>query len=167
MLSYENPDREKIIDAFTYWPNFVEYLVFRKENIYTYEKEYKMAKTAKRGNDVYSAKVRKRLNYLYNLPQIEFFNYKDRNRVQKTRAVFVTLTYRRDDPLDILWKEVGRDFNRWISGLRCRYKKIDVLRCWEAQSDGYPHIHCVLLFHEVKFDTFFHNNNGGLRKRRL
>jgi len=48
LLSLENPDLDKIIDAFIYWSKFVEYLIFRKENIYTYEKEYKAVKAAKR-----------------------------------------------------------------------------------------------------------------------
>jgi len=61
LLSQENPDLDKIIDAFIYWSKFVEYLIFRKENIYTYEKEYKAVKAAKRGNDVYSWKLKKRL----------------------------------------------------------------------------------------------------------
>ncbi|MCW4048938.1 MAG: hypothetical protein NWE89_04295 [Candidatus Bathyarchaeota archaeon] len=41
-LSYEMPDLDAIIEAFIYWSNFIEYLVFRKENIHTYEKTYKV-----------------------------------------------------------------------------------------------------------------------------
>ncbi len=52
LLSFDNPDLDKIIDAFFYWSKFVEYLIFRKEKIHTYEKEYKAVKAAKRGNDV-------------------------------------------------------------------------------------------------------------------
>lgn len=166
LLSYDKPDLDKIIDAFIYWSKFVEYLIFRKENIYTYEKEYKAVKAAKRGNDVYSWRLDKRLKHLYDLPQIEFFNYKDRSRVQSTRAVFVTLTYARNDRLDVLWEEVGKDFNRWISAMRRRYGKISVIRCWEAHQDGYPHIHCVLLFHEYEFKTFFYNGKWRLTKKR-
>ena len=166
LLSYENPDLERIIEAFIYWSTFVEYLVFRRENIHTCEKTYKMAKTAKRGNDVYSAKLRKRLNHLYNLPQIEFFDYKDRSRIQKTRAIFVTLTYRRDLRLDEAWEQIGSDFNRWISAMRKRYGRIDVIRCWEAQNDAYPHIHCILVFHDVDFETFFYNGKWRISKKR-
>jgi hypothetical protein len=86
LTSFDNPDLERIIEAFIYWSTFVEYLVFRRENIHTYEKDYKMAKSSKRGNDIYSAKLRKRLNHLYKLPQIEFFNLKDRSKRHKTSA---------------------------------------------------------------------------------
>jgi len=72
LLSYAKPDLEKIIDAFIYWSKFVEYLIFRKQNIYTYQNEYKAVKASKRGNDVYAWRLDKRLKNLYNLPKIEF-----------------------------------------------------------------------------------------------
>jgi len=94
---------------------------------------------------------------MYQLPEISFFDRKDRSKRQKTKVLFVTLTYRRDGRIDSAWEDVGKDYNRWISGLRRRYGKIHVLRNWEAQSDGYPHIHCVLYFEEREFETFFYN----------
>jgi len=167
LLSYENPDLEKIVEAFIYWSSFVEYLVFRRENIHTYEKTYKMAKASKRGNDVYSAKLRKRLNHLYNLPLIEFFNYKDRSKRQFSKAIFVTLTYARNLRLDEAWELVGSAFNRWISAMRKRYGRIEVIRCWEAQRDGYPHIHCIALFRETEFETFFYNGKWRIKEKEL
>jgi len=166
LLSFKKPDLDAIIDAFIYWSTFVEFMIFRRENIYTYEKTYKAVKASKRGNDVYSWKLGKRLKHLYELPQIKFVNYKDRNKIQKTRAIFTTLTYARNERLDILWEEVGKDFNRWISAMRRRYGQISIIRCWEAQQDGYPHIHCVLLFHETEFETFYYNNKWRLSDKR-
>jgi hypothetical protein len=165
LLSYEEPDLEQIIDYFIEWTTTKEYLIFRRENIHTHKKDYKAVKAKKRGNDVYAWDLSKRLKPLYDLPEIEFFNYKDRNSDQKTRAVFVTLTYRRDVSLDEAWYLVGKDFNRWISGLRRKFGKIEALRCWEAQRDGFPHIHCVFLFREVEFDTFFHNGKWRIRQK--
>lgn len=166
LLSYKTPNLEQIIADFIYWSTFVEYLVFRKQNIYTYQNEYKMIKAAKRGNDVYSAKLRNRLKHLYNLPQIEFFNFKDRESIQRTRAIFVTLTYRRDLRLDEAWEQIGKDFNRWKSAISKRFGKVEIIRCWEAQSEGYPHIHCVVLFHESEFETFFYNGKWRISKKR-
>ncbi|MHA1410141.1 MAG: rolling circle replication-associated protein [Candidatus Odinarchaeia archaeon] len=166
LLSFDNPDLDKIIDAFIYWSKYIEYLIFRKENIHTYEKEYKAVKAAKRGNDVYSWRLGNRLKQLFELPKIVFFNFKDRSRRQFTRAVFVTLTYARNAPLDVLWEEVGKDFNRWISAMRRRYGKISILRSWESHEDGYPHIHCVLLFNECEFQTFFYNGKWRISKKR-
>lgn len=134
--------------------------------MYTYENTYKAVKAAKRGNDIYAWRLGKRLRHLYELPQYEFFNYKDRNKTQKTGAIFVTLTYARNEGLDTLWEEVGKDFNRWISAMRRRYGKISIIRCWEAQQDGYPHIHCVLLFHETEFETFYYKGKWRLSEKR-
>ena len=94
---------------------------------------------------------------MYQLPEISFFDRKDRSKRQKAKVLFITLTYRRDGRIDTAWEDVGKDFNRWISGLRRKCGKIRVLRDWEAQSDGYPHIHCVLYFEEMEFQTFFYN----------
>jgi hypothetical protein len=165
LLSMKNFDIEQIMNAFLTWVKYTGYLIFRKENIYTYENKYKAVKAAKRGNDVYAWKLRKRLQKMYSLPEISFFNRKDRSKRQKTKTLFITLTYRRDGRIDTAWEDVGKDFNRWISGLRRRYGKIHVLRDWEAQSDGYPHIHCVLYFEEIEFETFFYNGKWRVRAK--
>jgi len=47
ILSRDNPDLDKIIDYYIDWVSYDEYLVIRKENIYTLEKEYKAVKTAR------------------------------------------------------------------------------------------------------------------------
>jgi len=164
-LSHSEPDLERIMEDFIKWSSCNEYLIFRKENIYTYEKEYKAVKAAKRGNDVYVWKLDKRLKHLYNLPNVEFFNSKDRNKVQRTKALFVTFTFRREMRLDRAWEEVGKYFNRARSGIEKRYGKVDLIRVWEAQGDGYPHIHCIMLFHEYEFETFFYNGKWRVREK--
>ena len=68
LLGHSNPDLDQIIEYFIEWSKYVEYLIFRKENIHTYDKEYKAVKAAKRGNDVYAWKLGKRLKHLLNLP---------------------------------------------------------------------------------------------------
>ena len=74
-LSFEKPDLELIKKLYIIWATYTEYLIFRKENIHTGAKQWKAVKAAKRGNDVYSWKLGKRLKHLYELPKIEFFNY--------------------------------------------------------------------------------------------
>jgi len=167
LLSFSEPDLDRIIEAFIEWATFNEYLIFRKENVHTYEKEYKAVKAAKRGNDVYAWKLGKRLKHLFNLPEFEFFNPKDRNKVQKTKALFMTFTFRREISLDQAWEEVRKYFNRTRAGIEKRYGKIDLIRVWEAQSDGYPHIHCIALFRETEFETFFYNGKWRINEKEL
>ena len=61
LLSLSEPDLDRIIEAFIEWATSPEYMVFRKENIFTYEKEYKLVKAVKRGNDVCARAPRNRL----------------------------------------------------------------------------------------------------------
>jgi len=37
---------------------------------------------------------------------------------------------------------------------------------WEAQEDGFPHIHCILLFREAELETFFYNGKWRLSRKR-
>jgi hypothetical protein len=141
LLSYENPDLDRVTKLFIEWATLNQYLIFRKDNIFTHERTYKAVKGAKRGNDVYAWRVRKALEHLRKLPDHKFFNSKDRNGVHRTKAVFITLTYRRFLRIDEAWERVGEDFNRWITDLRKQYGKIDVLRAWESQRARTPHGH--------------------------
>ena len=42
-----------------------------------------------------------------------------------------------------------------------------MLRAWKAQSDGYPHIHCVLYFKEHEFEKFFYNGKWRVNAKRM
>lgn len=48
-------------------------------------------------------------------------------------------------------------WNRYINGLRKKYGKMAVFRVWEAQENGYPHLHAILFFKEKEFEVFHHN----------
>ena len=61
LLSMKDTDIEQIMNAFLTWVKYPEYLIFRKENIHTYENKYKAVKAAKRGNDIYAWRLGKRL----------------------------------------------------------------------------------------------------------
>ena len=141
LISRNNPDLDRIIEYFTEWVSYDEYLIFRKENIYTFEKEYKAVKAAKRGNDVYAYKLNKRLKHLDNLPQIEFFNYKDRNRKQKTRALFLTLTRAR--------KSKTLDRNLWGARARTAYT-LQNNRVMKITFHTLRHWKATMLYHQTK-----------------
>lgn len=165
LLSYQEPDLETIKRGFIEWVEYEEYLIFRKENIYTSEKSWKAVKASKRGNDVYVWRLKKRLRQLDKLPNVKFFNSKDRSRRHKTKVAFVTLTYKRNDRLDVVWEEVSPDYNRWITGKRKKFGKIHVIKTLESQADGYVHIHCILYFEDVEFETFFYNGKWRIDRK--
>jgi len=56
---------------------------------------------------------------LLSLPKQSFFSWGERDRRKIcSPCVFVTLTYEHNVEIEDSWKEVGKDFNRWITRLR-------------------------------------------------
>jgi len=154
-------------DQYLRWVDQSEYLVLGEYDPLRGYTDYVAVKASKRGNDVYAKRIKDRLDPLMDLPDIQFFNYKDRGNRHKTRAVFVTLTY---DPKGLTlgegWDQVGSDYNRWISALRGRYGSASIIRVWEAHKNGYPHIHAVVLLHDHEFTAFHHNGSWRINEKR-
>ena len=119
------------------------------------ESEYFAMLCSKRGNRVYRHRVYQRFKKIATLAEeAVFFNPKDRTS-NKTRALFVTLTYdTKLCGLDEAWKTLGDEFNRFMAHVRKRFGKVSCFRVFEAYENGYPHIHCILLFEEREFKVF-------------
>jgi hypothetical protein len=117
--AYRNdPDLDELVSGFKVWSKYKEYLIFRIENKYTYEKRWRAVQASKRGNEVYSKRLRQRLRHLYDLPEVKAFDHKDRSETKKTNILFVTLTYRRDRVLQSAWGDCGKDDNRFMASMR-------------------------------------------------
>lgn len=144
------------------WVSQDEYLVLGECDSLQGFQEFVAVKASKRGNDVYSKRIKDRMDPLMDLPDIRFFDWNDRSSRHRTRAMFVTLTY---DPKGITigraWDQVGNDYNRWTSALRGRYGACSILRVWESQRNGYPHIHAIVLFQDTEFTAFHHGSDLG------
>jgi hypothetical protein len=113
-------------------------------------------KCSKRGNDVYRHRVYRRFKGLASLAdKTVFFDPKSRRQNKKTRALFLTPTY--DTKLCSFgeaWKNLGVEFNRFMSHVRKHFGRVSCCRVFEAFENGYPHIHCILLFEEKEFKVF-------------
>jgi len=144
----------KLMRGYRLWRDSNEYLVIQAEIDHgdRMEKRTVAVKCAKRGNDVYQRRVRRRLGVFHGKDG-EFFRARD--KVRRTPVMFVTLTM---DPkrvsLHDAWIDVSGHFNRWVTGLREKYGRLSALRTWEAQSNGYPHVHVLLIFHDHEFDVW-------------
>ena len=184
-MDLEDPEtRELLVGLYLHWRELPEYLIFEGENRYTWKKKWGAGLMAKRGNLIYRKKLRDRLTFIEALEDHTFFKYKDRSKRQKTRALFITLTY--DSKLANLWeawsgvkikKQVKRGprlgevyyahkpgcrcvsclYNRYITSLREAYGRVSVIRAWEGFESGYPHVHLVALFHDHEFPVFHYN----------
>ena len=171
LLSLEGFDVNTVVYAYSHWVNFVEYLVFKGEKRGTHEIRFKVVKCAKRGNDVYNWRVKKRFRELNSLKEVTFFD--PRGNVKKTRGLFVTLKINANLwTISEAWENIGGFYNKWLARLRKRYGHVDALRVWEAglghedneyAFKGYPHVHCLLFFYEHEFEVFRHKRNGTWR----
>lgn len=158
--------------------NFVEqkYLKWVSENEYLILGEFHPldgfigfagVKASKRGNDVYHKRVTERFNPLMELPDTVFFNYKDRSKRHKTRAMFVTLTYdQKGLKIGESWEQIGEDFNRFSSSIRRRFGSVAIVRVWEAHNSGFPHIHAIMVFEEAEFGAFHYEGSWRIQQKR-
>ena len=112
-------------------------------------------KCAKRGNDVYRWRVYRRFQGLSSrADELVFFNPKDRG-AKKTRALWVTLTYDvKRCSFGEAWGNIGIGFNRFMAYVRKKFGNVSCCRVFESFENGYPHIHCILLFEATWFSVF-------------
>jgi len=123
-------------------------------------------KAAKRGNDVYKAKVSRKFAFLDRLPPIHFFNEDWGHKY--TSMLFVTYTVdTKKINLRDAWHAIGREYNETETKLRQHFGHFVKLRVWEAHESGYPHIHVVYFFNKQSFEVFetFEEREGFEPKR--
>jgi len=163
----------KIVEKYSQWVSEDKYMILNRVKMkeirvrdarknkpltvrFPVKSDFFALKCSKRGNDVYRNRVYRRFKGLASLAEkTVFFNPKDRNQNKKTRALFVTLTY--DTKLcsfSEAWKNIGIEFNRFMSHVRRKFGKVSCCRVFEAYENGHPHIHCILLFEEKQFKVF-------------
>jgi hypothetical protein len=171
-LPLEQGDIPLLLEAFEFWQGYDEYGLIEGESTITGDKLYLAVKCSKRGNDVFAERLRRKLGFLHRWSNAEFFSLKSfsTHKVVKTRLLWVTLTYdSKRCSLHQAWLNCMAEYNKWITNLRNKYGKIDVLRfpqpfpSQNGAAYGYPHMHLVLLFKETEFSVFprFEENSKG------
>jgi hypothetical protein len=50
--------------------------------------------------------------------------------------------------------KIGLDFNVFMTYVRSHFDKVSCCRVFESFENGYPHIHCILLFQKYSFSVF-------------
>lgn len=164
-LDQRNMDLEGLVEYFLTWVNYNEYMVLQKQTFdgKTFDKKTIAVKCSKRGNDVYKYRVRKRFSFLSTLENKILFDWENKAlKNHKSSCLFVTLTF---NPalceIYEAWElRIGREYNSWITNLRNKFGRIEAIRTFEGYENGYPHIHVVLLFGDVEFNTFKTTNHG-------
>lgn len=141
-------DEAELVESYLTWVDRPVYIV--SEDLRN-PGSYKTFRAAKRGDSFYCHKTLNRWDDLADGIQDDDYHVGH----SMTGAVWVTLTYA--DQQDENWIKISADFNRFISALRKRYGKIDVVRTWESHESGMAHGHGILLFREKRFKTFRYN----------
>lgn len=157
-----------LVRSYLNWVQEDEYLILAEyDEVEGYTGNYVGVKASKRGNDVYAKRVKDRFSRLHEVPNVEFFNHKDRSKRHKTKALFTTLTFdQKDLLLSDSWTQIGINFNRFMANIRKKYGKVSLVRVWESHKSGYPHIHVILLFHEHEFNAFHYNGSWRTKEKR-
>jgi hypothetical protein len=146
---------EQIVEKYKEWVSEDTYMILSKWNKEKWKNDVYAIKCSKRGNDVYHIRVKGRFRGLsHKVENLVFFNTKDRGE-KHTSALWVTLTY--DTKLRSYkeaWEQIGVEFNNFMSFVRSNFGKVSCCRVFESFENGYPHIHCILLFQEYSFSVF-------------
>jgi len=153
----------EIVERYVHWVSEDKYMILARskrlheESLrgFSFKTEYLAVKCAKRGNDVYRSRVYHRFRGLSKEAEtLEFFDPKC-NGLKRTRALFVTLTYdTRRCSFSEAWRNVGIELNRFMAYTRSKFGRVSCCRVFESFENGYPHVHCILLFEETSFSVF-------------
>ena len=160
-----NYSLDQIVEQYEEWVSEDVYMIFTKWNKKKWKNDVYAVKCAKRGNDVYRSRVKRRFIGLRRYSEnIVFFNPKDRGK-KTTRALWITLTYDTKRCLyGEAWENIGVEFNRFMSYLRRKFGKISSCRVFESFENGHPHLHCIIIFKEHSFSVF-RDSKGQFRIR--
>jgi len=150
-----NFDLSGIVEKYKEWVSEDTYMILSRWNREEWKNDVYAVKCAKRGNDVYRSRVESRFRGLSHMAEdLVFFNPKDRG-AKETCALWTTLTY--DTKLcsyKEAWEKIGVEYNRFMAYVRSHFGKVSCCRVFESFENGYPHIHCILLFQEYSFSVF-------------
>ena len=156
-LNYNRISPEKLIEIFNKWRSQKEYFVLWERS----KAKGKAYLCSKRGNDVYNYRINQkfkeveRLAHFYGDSKLFDINQAE----PKTNCLFLTLTYdTKLKSLDEAWKEIGIEYNRFVSGIKRKFGNCAIIRAFESFQNGYPHIHAIMLFDDFQFDVFEHWN---------
>jgi hypothetical protein len=151
----QNFSVDEIVEKYREWISVSSYMILSKWNKAKWKNDVFAVKCSKRGNDVYRCRVKSKFRGLsHRAEPLTFFDPKARE-AKATRALWITLTY--DTKLcsyKEAWKQIGIEFNGFMALVRSNFGKVSCCRVFESFENGYPHIHCILLFQEYTFQVF-------------
>ena len=108
LMDMEVVNLSTIVDRYNEWVTYDEYLVFKQTHKHSGEIKFKAAMMSKRGNRYYAHRQRQRFKDFDTLPDVEWFNYKDRSKRHTTNGIFISLLVKPDDcTIGEAWEGIG------------------------------------------------------------
>lgn len=160
-LRNEEISLDDIPDFFELWRSIPSYICLHRwvdfqktfiEDSSIYSSQYLFIKACKRGNDVYFYRMRRKFSPLLDICDGKDFLIKKEDDGWYSNILHITLTYDTSRcSIEEAWKNIGKEWNCFLSFLKQNFGLISVLRVWEAFGSGYPHIHAIVLFPETFF----------------
>ena len=167
----DSSDRDEIIadcvKSFVTWCNSPDYLIFREE-LEDGTVRFRGGKARKRGNDIDLWKLRKRFQEAEKrFDSILKFERGEHSTFQ-SNTFFFTLTYDRTAlTIGDAWDRVSRDYQRYVAWLRRIFGSCAVVRVFSAHTDGYPHIHFIIVLKNRMWKVKWYRGKSGRRRLRL
>jgi hypothetical protein len=118
----------------------------------------------KRGNDVYSWKVKQRFLPLSVLisGNKEFSFIVHHKRYANSYILWITFTYDTNKcDKEEAWINIGDELNNFLSNLKSKFGKIIAFRCFETFKNGHLHLHLIILFAELEILTKRYTDKKG------
>jgi hypothetical protein len=152
----QNFSIDEIVVKYMEWAIVSTYMILSKWNKEKWKNDVYAVKCSKRGNDVYRQRVKRRFDGLsHKAENLQFFNPKDRKNNKTTQALWITLTNdTKRCTYKEAWEQIGTEYNVFMAKVRRKFGKVSTVRVFESFENGYPHIHCILLFEEHTFEVF-------------
>jgi hypothetical protein len=157
---------EFLQEIYLKWVSQDEWMLLKGTYFETGEQQHLAVKCSKRGNDVFNRRLDQKLGFLsrLGLKKKDFFSLEDFKPHKRVMAqlLWFTLTYDSNRcSLHESWINVSEEFNLFMTNLRNKYGKIQVLKFiqgfpGQGPARGYPHFHAILLFEEANFQVFPH-----------
>ena len=153
-LQRQRLEPNEITVAYTEWVAQDEYIVFNEGD------DYWASKASKRGNDVYISRVNDKFKDMRRNVKDDGVSLYGAVAETKSDLLFITLTTRQEESIDVAWKTIGEKFDVFRSNLISKFGNVQFMRTWESHKNGYPHVHALIKFQEHEFDVYKGLKNG-------
>lgn len=161
-------DDNELLRAYKQWVSIPLWLLFQRVDLTNWTKKIFAVRGMKRGDKKHAYIASSSFNRALRLKELHRLQTRTKKSPARTNTLLISLTYSGNTGSEA-YDYVGKDFNRFISALRKAFRRIQIVRVWESQERGTPHIHALLTFQDKTWAYEFRRSkkNHRVRKPRI